>query len=107
MTVAQFCGERTRAFVTLCQDVDVQGITFARLDQAWTASSVTGSTLKSVLDPGDTGKSVLDGRDASKFGSADGSSSDAGDDSSSGGGGGSFNWLGLLPLALASLRRRR
>lgn len=85
---------------------------FARLDQAWTASSVTGATLKSVLDPGNTGKSVLDGKDASKIGSSSSSSggdgdTGNGDSSSGGGGGGSFGWLGLLPLAIAALRRRR
>lgn len=90
-----------------CSGASNNGATdyFARLDQAWTASSVTGATLKSVLDPGDTGKGVLDGRDASKFGSGGGATAGSGDDHSSSGGGG-LGWLGLLPLALASLRRR-
>src|SRR3546814_2994209 len=66
--------------------------------------------MKSVLDPGNTGNSVLDGKDASKFGSNSGSSggsssSSAGDEGSSGGG--SFGWLSLLPLAFAAMQRRR
>src|SRR3546814_20966111 len=66
--------------------------------------------MKSVLDPGNTGNSVLDGKDASKFGSNSGSSggsspSSAGDEGSSGGG--SFGWLSLLQLAFAAMQRRR
>lgn len=67
---------------------------FARLDRAWTAPSTTGVSLKSVLDPSGNA-TTLDGRDA--HGDGDGSS----------GGGATFGWLTLLPLALASLRRRR
>ncbi|HET8880566.1 MAG TPA: GlyGly-CTERM sorting domain-containing protein, partial [Solimonas sp.] len=102
-----------------CSGASNNGATdyFARLDQAWTATSITGVTLKAALDPGNTGKSVLDGRDASRLGdgnggngntggSGDGSgNADASADNS--GGGGSLGWLTLLPLALASLRRRR
>lgn len=87
---------------------------FARLDQAWTASSVTGATLKSVLDPGNTGKTVLDGRDASNFGSGSSGSGAVSNDGAGasgggggGGGGGSFGWLSLLPLALAAASKRR
>ncbi|NGY04427.1 trypsin-like peptidase domain-containing protein [Solimonas terrae] len=93
-----------------CSGTSNNGATdyFARLDQAWTASSVTGVTLKAVLDPGNTGNTVLDGRDASGLGSGSSGGSNSGDGSgSSGGGGGSFGWLGLLPLTLAALRRQR
>lgn len=83
---------------------------FARLDQAWTASSVTGATLKSVLDPSGSGKTALDGKDASKLGngsSTSGGTTDSGSASSddSSGGGGSVD-LWLMPLLLVGLRRR-
>jgi lysyl endopeptidase len=66
---------------------------FARLDRAWTASSATGISLRSALDPDGGNTTTLDGRNGN------------GDSGSSGGG--SLGWLTLLPLALASLRRRR
>lgn len=92
---------------------------YARLDMAWAATSVTGNTLKSVLDPLSSSCSGIDGKTpgssdvatcASGSGSSSGGSSSSGSSGSSSGagssdasgGGGSWGF-GLLPLALLAL----
>ncbi|WP_028006805.1 trypsin-like serine peptidase [Solimonas flava] len=87
---------------------------FARLDRAWTATSTTGTTLKTVL-AASSGCTSLDGKNPGTASAIDcngtttGGSTTGGTTGSDSGGGGGGGALGLLltPLAFAALWRRR
>lgn len=110
---------------TSCSGNTVYGSDYyARLDVAWTASSATGVTLRSVLAPNGSTCLRLDGKntgtasaascDASgnAVSSTPSSGNSAADNSAAGGsndggGGGATTPLLLLPLLLLALRRRQ
>ena len=90
---------------------------YARLDRAWTAASAgSGLTLKSLLDPQDSGCLQFAGKNP---GSAtalscrsgpppvDAGGNESGASGSGGGGGGFGLGYGLVPMLLAGLLRRR
>lgn len=78
---------------------------YGRLYSHWNRSTSTGASVKSWLDPCNSGVSTLDGGDAGALIAGCDNGGSSGDDSS--GGGGPWPWPASLLLALAALARIR